>query len=71
MKHTKKLTAAVLIVLGALTLTGCGDKTYLSESEKFRICVENGGSWQSGAWGEESCIMPDTPVDNQPEGAES
>lgn len=68
----KKAIAATLIVLGVLTLTGCKDSTYLTESERFKLCVENGGSWEKGgAWGDESCTMPNTPVDNQPEGAES
>lgn len=64
MKHTKKLTAAALIVLGALTLTGCADEEYLTYSERYTMCVENGGSWVEDAWGD-SCIMPDTPVDKE------
>lgn len=51
--------AAVFIL--AVGLTGCGEPypERMSEDERYVLCVENGGSWATGAWGEESCTIPE------------
>lgn len=52
----KKAIAAGLILLGALTLTGCGDSfTY---EEQYKYCIDHGGSYIEDGWGD-SCVMPE------------
>jgi len=57
----KKILVSVLVAGAIVTgLAGCGDSGYvvLSPSQKYQICVEAGGDWKAGAWGEESCDLP-------------
>ena len=53
--------AAVFVL--AVGLAGCHerepDAPHLTDSERYVLCVENGGSWKAGAWGEESCTIPE------------
>lgn len=56
----KKAIAAGLIVLGALTLTACD-----RPQDRYELCVENGGSWHKGEWGDETCTMPNTGTEDK------
>ena len=64
----KKLAALVVLGIVAVGVTGCGDPNALTESERYELCLDNGGSWVEDAWGE-SCIMPDVNLEDA-EGAE-